>query len=145
MKSITLTLTQIVKAKPEEETKPLVVNGNDISIRSKNGKTYVTKHHPVERRYIVKESEDEIKDMIENAYAEHKAESQPPHYDFSRDLSILVKITDDIVIEIEYDSDEYDSFYYNNTFLVIIKDNIVIREISKGKIISVSYNKKEEK
>ena len=142
MKSITL--TQIVKTKPEEVTKPLVVNPDDIFIRSKNGKTCVIKRRPVERKYIVKETEDEIKDMIENAYVEYEAESQPPHYDFSRDLSIMIKITDTKAVEISYKSDEYDSFYYNNTFLVIIKNNIVIREISIGKIIDISYIKNDE-
>nr|DAP72518.1 MAG TPA: Flagellar and Swarming motility protein [Caudoviricetes sp.] len=137
-------LTQIVKTKPEEVTKPLEVNPDDISIRSKNGKTYVTKHHPIERRYIVKETEEEIKDIIENAYAEYKEESQPPHYDFNRDLSIMIKITDTKAVEIAYKSDEYDSFYYNNRFLVIIKDNVVIREISIGKIIDISYIKNDE-
>lgn len=137
-------LTQIVKTKPELVTKPLEVDPDDIRIRSKNDKTYVTKFHPVERRYIVKETEEEIKDMIENAYDEYEAESQPPHYDFSRDLSIMIKMTDTKAVEIVYKSDEYDSFYYNNIFLVIIKDNVVIREISIGKIIDVSYIKNDE-
>lgn len=139
-------LTQIVKTKPELVTKPLEVNPDDIRIRSKNDKTYVTKFHPVERRYIVKETEEEIKDMIENAYDEYEAESQPPHYDFSRDLSIMIKMTDTKAVEIVYKSDEYDRFYYDNygRFLVIIKDNVVIREISIGKIIDVSYIKNDE-
>lgn len=138
-------LTQIVKTKPEEVTKPLEINPDDISIlsASKTG-TYIIKRYPVRREYIVKETKDEINDMIENAYAEHEAEFQPPQYDFNRDLSIMIKITDNKAVEIAYKSDEYDSFYYNDRFLVIIKDNVVIREISIGKIIDISYIKNDE-
>lgn len=135
-----ITLTQIVKNNPEE-TKQIVLNPEDISVYSKKGKTIIKKYYPTRKEYIVKETEDEINDMIENAYTE----SQPPQYDFNRDLSITIKITDTKYKEIEYSSDEYDYIYYNDNFLVIIKDNIVIREISIGKIIFVSYNKKEEK
>lgn len=135
-----ITLTQIVKNNPEE-TKQIVVNPEDISVYSRKGKTFIKKYYPTKREYIVKETEDEINNMIENAYAE----SQPPQYDFNRDLSITIKITDTEYKEIEYSSDEYDYIYYNDKFLVIIKDNIVIREISIGKIIFISYNKKEEK
>ena len=134
-----ITLTQIVKNNPKE-TKQIELNPEDISIYSKKGKTFITKHYPTRREYIVKETEDEIKDMIENAYTESQ-----PQYDFNRDLSITIKITDTKYKEIEYSSDEYDYIYYNDNFLVIIKDNIVIREISIGKIIFVSYNKKQEK
>ena len=139
-------LTQIVKTKPEEVTKPLEVSPDDISIlsASKTG-TYIIKRDPVRREYVVKETKDEINDMIENAYAEYDAESQPPQYDFNRDLSIMIKITDTKAVEIAYKSDEYDSFYYNDRFLVIIKDNVVIREISIGKIIDISYIKNDEK
>ena len=146
MKSIIL--TQIIKTKPELVTKPLEINPDDITIlsSSKTG-TCILKRFPVSREYVVKETKDEINDMIEDAYAEYEAESQPPHYDFSRDLSIMIKMTDTKAVEIAYKSDEYDSFYYDNygRFLVIIKDNVVIREISIGKIIDVSYIKNDEK
>lgn len=140
-------LTQIVKTKPELVTKPLEVNPDDISIlsASKNG-TCILKRRPVSREYVVKETKDEINDMMENVYAEYEAECQPPHYDFSRDLSIMIKMTDTKAVEISYKSDEYDSFYYDNygRFLVIIKDNVVIREISIGKIIDISYINNDE-
>lgn len=135
-----ITLTQIVKNNPEE-TRQIIFDPEDISMRSIRGKTHVTKHYPITREYIVKETEDEINDMIENAYRD----SQPPQYDFNRDLSITIKLTDTEYKEIEYSSDEYDYNYYDDNFLVIIKDNIVIREISIGKIICVSYNNKEQK
>lgn len=135
----TITLTQIIKTNPEE-TKPLVLDADEISIYSRKGKTYVKKHYPVVREYIVKETEDDIKDMIENVYTK----SQPPQYDFSRDLSIAIKITDTKAGEIEYKSNEYDYTYYNDKFLVIVKDNIIIRQISIGKIIDIAYNNKEE-
>lgn len=135
-----ITLTQIVKNNPEE-TKPLVVDPEDINVYSRKDKTYIKKHYPVLREYMVKENENEINDMIENAYAK----SQPPQYDFNRDLSILIKLSDTKAVQIDYTSDEYDSFYYTDRFLVIVKDNIIIREIAIGKIIAISYNKKEEK
>lgn len=135
-----ITLTQIVKNNPEE-TKPLVVNTDDISVYSRKGKTYVKKRYPVTREYIVKETEDEINDMIENVYNQEYVE---PQYDFSRDLSIAIKITDTKAGEIEYKSNEYDYTYYTDYFLVIIKDNIIIREISINKIIDIVYNNKEE-
>lgn len=136
-----ITLTQIVKNNPEE-TRQIVLNPKDILyVRSMRGKTIVKKSYPTSREYIVKETEDEVKDMIENAYSD----SQQPQYDFNRDLSITIKLTDTEYKEIEYSSDEYDYIYYDDKFLVIIKDNIVLREISIGKIICVSYNKKEQK
>lgn len=140
-------LTQIVKTKPELVTKPLEVNPDDISIlsSSKTG-TCILKRRPVSREYVVKETKDEINDMMENVYAEYETESQPPHYDLNRDLSIMIKMTDTKAVEIAYKSDEYDNFYYDNygRFLVIIKDNVIIREISIGKIIDVSYIKNDE-
>lgn len=135
-----ITLTQIVKNNPEE-TRQIVLNPEDIYVRSIRGKTIVKKSYPIPREYIVKETEDEINDMIENAYSD----SQQPQYDFNRDLSITIKLTDTEYKEIEYSSDEYDYIYYDDKFLVIIKDNIVLREISIGKIICVSYNNKEQK
>ena len=139
-------LTQIVKTKPEEVTKPLVVNPDDISIlsSSKTG-TCILKRRPVSRDYVVKETKDEINDMIENAYAEYEAESQPPHYDFDRDLSIAIKLTDDRYGKIQYKSNEYDYTYFTNDFLAIVKDNIIIRQLSIGKIIDISYIKNDEK
>lgn len=136
----TITLTQIVKNNPEE-TKPLVVDADDISIYSRKGKTYVKKHYPVTREYIVKETEDKIKDMIENVYTK----SQPPQYDFSRDLLIGIKVTDDRARDIMFKSDEYDYTYYTDDFLVIVKDGIIIRELSINKIIDIRYYNKEEK
>lgn len=135
-----ITLTQIVKNNPEE-TRQIVLNPEDIYVHSIRGKTIVKKSYPIPREYIVKETEDEINDMIENAYRD----SQEPQYDFNRDLSITIKLTDTEYKEIEYSSDEYDYIYYDDKFLVIIKDNIVLREISIGKIICVSYNNKEQK
>ena len=137
-----ITLTQIVKNNPEE-TKPLVLDPIDISIRHtlKNG-TCIVKRYPVRREYVVKETKDQISDMIEKAYEQEDAQ---PQYDFNRDLSIAVKITDTKAGELEYEADEYDYVYYNDSFLVIVKDNIIIREISIGKIIDVAYDKKEEK
>lgn len=136
----TITLTQIIKTNPEE-TKPLVVDADDISIYSRKGKTYVKKHYPVTREYIVKETEDKIKDMIENVYTK----SQPPQYDFSRDLLIGIKVTDDRARDIMFKSDEYDYTYYTDDFLVIVKDGIIIRELSINKIIDIRYYNKEEK
>lgn len=134
-----ITLTQIVKTKPEE-TKPLVVDIDTISVSHslKNG-TRIVKHLPVRREYVVKETKDQINDMIEHAYAQ----DIPPQYDYNKDLSILIKVTDDKALEIKYKSDEYDYNYYTNNFLVIVKDNIIIREISINKIIDVCYNNKE--
>ena len=140
---IYITLTQIVKNKPEEVTKPLVIDPNDLSVRRtlKNG-TRIAKVRPIYIEYVVKETKEEISDMIEKMYEQEDAQ---PQYDFNRDISIAIKITDTKAGEIEYESNEYDYFYYNNKFLVIVKDNIIIREISIGKIIDISYNKKEEK
>lgn len=137
----TITLTQIIKSNPEE-TKPLVVDPNDISIRHtvKNG-TCIVKRYPVMREYIVKETKNQISDMIEKAYEQEDAQ---PQYDFNRDLLILMKLSDTKAVHIEYTSDEYDSFYYTDRFLVIVKDGIIIREMAISKIIAVSYNKKEE-
>ena len=138
----TITLTQIIKSNPEE-TKPLVVDPNDISIRHtlKNG-TCIVKRRPVRIEYVVKETKEQISDIIEKAYEQEDAQ---PQYDFNRDLSIAVKITDTKAGELEYESDEYDYVYYTDKFLVIVKDNTIIREISIGKIIDVAYDKKEEK
>ncbi len=136
----TITLTQIIKSNPEE-TKPLVVDVDAISVSSRKGKTYVTKCYPVRREYIVKETEDEINDMIENVYNQEYVE---PQYDFDRDLSIAIKLTDDRYGKIQYKSNEYDYTYFTNDFLAIVKDNIIIRQLSIGKIIDISYNKKEK-
>lgn len=138
-----ITLTQIVKTKPEEETKPLVLDASDITIFSRKGKTYVKKHYPVSREYIVKETEDEINDMIENAYSKEHQYIEP-QYDFNRDLSITVKLTYDRYGKIQYGSNGYDYTYFTDDFLVVVKDNIIIKQISIHKIIDISYNKKEE-
>ncbi len=137
-----ITLTQIVKSNPEE-TKPLVLDPNDISIQHtlKTG-TRIVKRHPVRIEYVVKETKEQISDIIEKAYEQEDAQ---PQYDFNRDLSILIKLSDTKAVQIEYTSEEYDSFYYTDRFLVIVKDNIIIREMAISKIIAVSYNKKEEK
>ena len=137
----TITLTQIIKNNPEE-TKPLVVDANNISVlRREKGGTCIVKRRPVRREYIVKETEDEINDMIENVYNQEFVE---PQYDFDRDLSIVIKVTDVKAAELEYCYDEYDYTYLTDDFLVIVKDNIIIRQISIGKIIDIAYNKKEE-
>ena len=136
-----ITLTQIVKNNPEE-TKPLVVEADNISVlRREKGRTYIVKRLPVRREYIVKETEDEINDMIENIYNQEYVE---PQYDFDRDLSITIKLTDDRYGKIQYKSNEYDYTYFTDDFLVIVKDNIIIKQISIGKIIDISYNKKEK-
>lgn len=136
-----ITLTQIIKSKPEE-TKPLVVDANDIGVlRREKGGTCIVKRRPVRREYIVKETEDEINDMIEKIYNQEHVE---PQYDFDRDLSITVKLTDDRYGKIQYKSNGYDYTYFTDDFLVIVKDNIIIKQISIGKIIDISYNKKDE-
>lgn len=122
----TITLTQITKSNPEE-TKPLVVDPHDISVYSSKGKTYIKKRYPISREYIVKETKDEVMDMIEKVYEQEDAQ---PQYDFSRDLLITIKLTDTNVRKLDYESDEYDYVYYTDKFLVIVKDNIIIREIS---------------
>lgn len=138
----TITLTQIVKNNPEE-TKPLVVDANDIGVlRREIGKTYIVKRRPVRREYVVKESADEINDMIENIYNQENIE---PKYDFGRDLSISIILTSDRYGKIKYKSNEYDYIRFTDDFLLIVKDNIIIKQISIGKIIDISYNKKEEK
>lgn len=138
----TITLTQIVKNNPEE-TKPLVVDPNDISIQHtlKNG-TRIVKKRPVRIEYVVKETKEQISDMIEKMYEQVDAE---PQYDFNRDLSIDIKLTDDKVAEIKYKADEYDYTKYNDKFLLIVKDNIIIREVAISRIIDVKYDVKEEK
>lgn len=138
----TITLTQIVKNNPDE-TKPLVVDPNDISIQHtlKNG-TRIVKKRPVRIEYVVKETKEQISDMIEKMYEQVDAE---PQYDFNRDLLIDIKLTDDKVAEIKYKADEYDYTKYNDKFLLIVKDNIIIREVAISRIIDVKYDVKEEK
>lgn len=136
-----ITLTQIVKRNPEE-TKPLVVDPNSICVlRREKGGTCIVKYHPVRRQYVVKETEDEINDMIENVYNQEYVEAK---HDFNRDLSISIILTSDRYGKIQYKSNEYDYTYFTDDFLVIVKDNIIIKQISIGKIIDISYNKKEE-
>lgn len=132
-----ITLTQIVKSNPEE-TKPLVVDPNDISIQHtlKTG-TRIVKRRPVRIEYVVKETKEQISDIIEKAYEQEDAQ---PQYDFNRNLSILIKLLDTKSAQIDYTSDEYDYVYYNDKFLVIVKDNIIIREISISKIIDIKYD-----
>ena len=129
-----ITLTQIVKTKPEEETKPLIVNPNEIAVWTRDGITYIQKQFP-RRNYVVKETEDEIYDMIEAAQ---------PQYDYDRELCIAIQITYDRLRDIKYKSNEYDYTYYDDDFLVIVKDNIIIREIPIDKIIDIRYYNKEE-
>lgn len=128
-----ITLTQIIKNNPEE-TKPLVVNANEIAVWTKNGLTYIQKQFP-RRNYIVKETEDEIYDMIEDAQ---------PQYDFDRNLSITIKLTYDRYGKIQYGPNGYDYTYFTDDFLVVVKDNVIIKQISIAKIIDISYNKKEK-
>ena len=80
--------------------------------------------------------------MIENIYNQEHIE---PKYDFNRDLSISIILTSDRYAKIHYKSNEYDYTYFTDDFLVIVKDNIIIKQISIGKIIDIAYNKKEEK
>ena len=129
----TITLTQIVKNNPEE-TKPLVVNPNEIAVWTRDGITHIQKQFP-RREYIVEETEDEIYDMIEDAQ---------PQYDFDRNLSITIKLTYDRYGKIQYGPNGYDYTYFTDEFLVVVKDNIIIKQISIHKIIDISYNKKEE-
>ena len=138
----TITLTQIIKNNPEE-VKPLVVDPNDISIQHtlKNG-TRIVKKRPVRIEYVVKETKEQISDMIEKMYEQVDAE---PQYDFNRNLTIDIKLTDDKVAEIKYKVDEYDYTKYNDKFLVIVKDNIIIREVAISRIIDVKYDVKEGK
>lgn len=127
-----ITLTQIIKSNPEE-TKPLIVDPNEIAVWTRDGVTHIQKQFP-RREYIVKETEDEIYDMIEDAQ---------PQYDYKKDLSITIKLTYDRYGKIQYKSNEYDYTYFTDDFLVILKDNIIIRQISIDKIIDIAYNKKE--
>lgn len=135
-------LTQIVKNNPEE-TKPLVVDPNDISVQRtvKNG-TRIVKRSPVRIEYVVKETKEQISDKIEKMYEQVDAE---PQYDFNRDLTIDIKLTDNKIAEIKYKADEYDYTKYNTKFLLIVKDNIIIREVAISRIIDVKYDDKEEK
>lgn len=63
-----------------------------------------------------------------------------PVYKNNKDVIITIKMTDSETIRILFRKDDYDYIYRrDNRFMMIVKNNVIVREINWGRIIDILY------
>ena len=126
-------LTEMVKRTGAKRT--LSVISEEIhSIKNKKGGGSTIEY---DGRFIdVLETKEEIEDIINDCNAEQGI----PVYKNNKDVIITIKMTDSETITILFRKDDYDYIYRrSNGFMMIVKNNVIVREIDWGRIIDILY------
>lgn len=126
-------LTEIVKRTGAKRTLTIIVKElHSIKDRSEGGSTI-----EYSGRFIdVVESKQEIEEIIN----EYNAERSLPVYKNNKDVIITIKMTDSETIRILFRKDDYDYIYRrDNRFMMIVKNNVIVREINWRRIIDILY------
>ena len=126
-------LTELVKRTGAKRT--LSVIPKEIhSIKNKNGGGSTIEYNG---RFIdVLETKEEIEEIIN----ECNAEQGLPVYKNNKDVIITIKMTDSETMTILFRKDDYDYIYRrSNGFMMIVKNNVIVREIDWGRIIDILY------
>lgn len=126
-------LTELVKRTGAKRTLTIIPEElYSIKDRSEGGSTI-----EYNGRFIdVVESKQEIEEIIN----EYNAERSLPVYKNNKDVIITIKMTDSETIRILFRKDDYDYIYRrDNGFMMIVKNNVIIREINWGRIIDILY------
>lgn len=126
-------LTQIVPgtgAKTTLRVRP----GGLYSIKNKRGGGSTIEYNG--RFYDVVETKEEIECII----LEKTEEERNPVYKNNKDVIITIKMTDSETMTILFRKDDYDYIdYRDNKFIIIIKDNVIVRKINSSRIIDILY------
>lgn len=126
-------LTQLVPETGAKRTLKLWVEDiHSIKDKSEGGSTLKYRG-----RYIdVLESKKEIGDIISEA----SNKERNPVYKNNKDVIFTVKMTDSETGSILFRKDDYDYIIRNNdNFIIIVKDNVIVREINWNRIIDILY------
>lgn len=126
-------LTELVKRTGAKRTLTIIPKEiHSIKDRSEGGSTI-----EYSGRFIdVVESKQEIEEIIN----EYNAKESLPVYKNNKDVIITIKMTDSETIRILFRKDDYDYIYRrDNRFMMIVKNNVIVREINWGRIIDILY------
>ncbi len=126
-------LTELVKRTGAKRTLTIIPEElHSIKDRIEGGSTL-----EYNGRFIdVVESKQEIEEIIN----EYNAERNLPVYKNNKDVIITIKMTDSETIRILFRKDDYDYIYRrDNRFMMIVKNNVIVREINWGRIIDILY------